>query len=69
MIDIHQQLKTLNCHSKLLLQVHDELILDVHKSEKEIIEKIVISSMKNALPLNIPVEVSCGWGNNWLEAH
>ena len=32
-------------------------------------EKIVISSMKNALPLNIPVEVSCGWGNNWLEAH
>ncbi|HNB37683.1 MAG TPA: DNA polymerase I [Chitinophagales bacterium] len=69
MIDIHQQLKSLKCHSKLLLQVHDELILDVHKSEKEIIEKIVISSMKNALPLNIPVEVSCGWGNNWLEAH
>lgn len=69
MIDIHKQLKELNCNSKLLLQVHDELILDVHKSEREIIENIVSSSMKNALPLNIPVEVSCGWGNNWLEAH
>ncbi len=69
MIDIHKQLKELNYNSKLLLQVHDELILDVHKSEREIIENIVSSSMKNALPLNIPVEVSCGWGNNWLEAH
>lgn len=69
MIDIHKQLKELNCYSKLLLQVHDELILDVHKSEQEIIEKIVSSSMKNALPLSIPIEVSCGWGNNWLKAH
>lgn len=69
MIKIHKQLKTLNLQSKLLLQVHDELLFDVKKSEKEILENLVIKEMKNALPLQVPIEVSCGFGNNWLEAH
>ena len=69
MIKIHQQLKTQNFQSKLLLQVHDELIFDVHKSEINKIELIVIESMRNALKLQVPIEVSCGFGNNWLEAH
>jgi DNA polymerase-1 len=69
MINIHKQLKVLNLQSKLVLQVHDELLFDVKKEEKQILKEMVLNEMKNALPLQVPIEVSCGFGNNWLEAH
>jgi DNA polymerase-1 len=69
MINIHQQLINHKMLSKLLLQVHDELIFDVHQTEIKQIEAIVVQEMQNALPLQVPIEVSCGWGKNWLEAH
>jgi DNA polymerase I len=69
MINIHNELKTMNVKSKMVLQVHDELVFDVYKPELEIIKPMIEKHMKNALPLNVPVEVGMGVGVNWLEAH
>ncbi len=55
--------------SKMLLQVHDELVFDVPKSELEIIKPIIKETMENAVKLNVPLEVEIGMGDNWLEAH
>lgn len=69
MINIHQQIRAHKLQSKMILQVHDELLFDVFLPEKEEIQKIVIREMQNALPLRVPIEVSAGFGSNWLEAH
>ena len=55
--------------SKMLLQVHDELVLDVLKSELDILKPIIKETMENAVNLNVPLEVEMGVGQNWLEAH
>jgi len=71
MIDIHREFLRYNFKSKMILQVHDELVFDAHKSEVEIIKPIILESMKNALklPNDVPVEAELGVGENWLEAH
>ena len=55
--------------SKMILQVHDELVFDVHLSELDKIKKVVKNSMENAVTLDIPLKVDIGTGKNWLEAH
>jgi len=55
--------------SKMILQVHDELVFDVHQSELDKIKKVVKNSMENAVTLDIPIKVDIGTGKNWLEAH
>ncbi len=55
--------------SKMILQVHDELVFDVHQSELDKIKKVVKNSMENAVSLDIPLKVDIGTGKNWLEAH
>lgn len=69
MINIHKELKSMNIKSKMVLQVHDELVFDVYKPELDLIKPIIEKHMKEALPLNVPVEVGMGVGVNWLEAH
>jgi DNA polymerase-1 len=70
MINVHRRLKNENFQSKMILQVHDELVFDVHKSELELIKPLISEEMKNAFPeLKVPIEVSMGTGENWLEAH
>ena len=69
MIRIYQQLKKHHLQTKLLLQIHDELIFEVPKNEIEIVKDIVKKEMQNALPLEVPIEVNIGIGKNWLEAH
>ena len=69
MINIHAALKKKKLQSKMLLQVHDELVFDVFKPELEEVKELVLQKMKTALPLKVPVEVSAGTGKNWLEAH
>lgn len=69
MVNIHNELKGMNIKSKMILQVHDELVFDVYKPELDIIKPIVEKHMQNALPLKVPVEVGMGVGANWLEAH
>lgn len=69
MIEIHKELKIRNLQTKMTLQVHDELIFDVFRPELNEVENLVMNKMQNALPLNVPIEVGMGSGNNWLEAH
>lgn len=69
MINIHKRMKEERLDSKMILQVHDELVFDVHPSELEKLKVIVSKEMREALPLKVPVEVEMGTGKNWLEAH
>lgn len=69
MINIHRKLKTDNWQSKMLLQVHDELVFDVHKSELERIQPLIKHEMENAFQMAVPLEVEIGQGRDWLEAH
>jgi DNA polymerase-1 len=69
MINIHRELRNRNLNSWMVLQVHDELVFDVKRSELDTVKPLVHEWMKNALPLSIPVEVDINTGENWLEAH
>ncbi len=69
MINIHRILEKENYRSKMLLQVHDELVFDIHKDELEILKPMIKREMENAYQLSIPLIVDLGEGNNWLEAH
>ena len=69
MINIHQWMKQEGLKSKMILQVHDELIFDVHGDEKDFMEKNIKQLMVNALKFEVPMEVEVGFGDNWLEAH
>ena len=53
----------------MILQVHDELVFDVPKEEKDVLTKIVKTEMENALELKVPLVVDIGIGKNWLESH
>ena len=69
MISIHKTLKKENLRSRMILQVHDELVFDVHKEEIEQIKPLIQEGMRNAMPLAVPVDVEIGIGANWLQAH
>ena len=69
MINIHNRFEKENFKSKMLLQVHDELVFDVHKDELEIIKPIIKYEMENAFKMAVPLDVEVGIGQNWLEAH
>jgi len=69
MINIHKEFEKQQFKSKMLLQVHDELLFDVHHAEKEEIQKIVTDKMEHAVKMDVPLTVESGFGNNWLEAH
>jgi len=69
MINIHNKLKDGDYKSKMLLQVHDELVFDVHRTELEDLKAMVRSQMENAYKLAVPLEVELGVGQDWLEAH
>lgn len=69
MINIQNDLAKKKMQSKMLLQVHDELVFDAHKSEVDELKQLVEVRMKTALTLKVPVEIGMGTGNNWLEAH
>ena len=69
MIDIYNEFQKKQFKSKMILQVHDELVFDVYKPELEEIKEIVKTKMENAVKLSIPLTVDMGTGENWLEAH
>ena len=69
MINIHNRFKKENFKSKMLLQVHDELVFDAHKDELEMIQPIIKYEMENAFKMSVPLDVEVGIGENWLEAH
>ena len=69
MIRIHEKLQAEKMKTKMLLQVHDELVFDVLKSELDQVQELVKSEMENAYQLKVPLVVDLGTGKNWLEAH
>ena len=69
MIRIYDEFKIQSLKSKMLLQVHDELVFDVHKKEKELVKKIVKNTMESAVKLDVPLKIDLDFGKNWLEAH
>ncbi|PQJ19977.1 DNA polymerase I [Nonlabens tegetincola] len=69
MINIHNKFEALNCKSKMLLQVHDELVFDIHDDELENMKKLIKTEMENAYKMSVPLDVEVGLGNDWLEAH
>ncbi len=69
MINIYKKLNDGNYKTKMLLQVHDELVFDVPKNELDIISKLIKHEMENAFKLDVPLDVELGVGDNWLEAH
>ena len=69
MIGIHQELERLKMQSKMILQVHDELVFDAHLDELDTLKSIVQDKMVHAMPLSVPVVVEINTGANWLEAH
>ncbi len=69
MINIHKKLEEGKYKTKMLLQVHDELVFDAHKDELETIQSLIKNEMENAFKLSVPLDVEIGLGNNWLEAH
>ena len=69
MIKIDELLKTGGYKSKMLLQVHDELVFDIHRDEMQVLKPIIKETMEKAYKMSIPLTVDLGEGNNWLEAH
>lgn len=69
MIRIDSELLKRGLQAKMILQVHDELLFEVPETELDELRDLVTKEMENALPLNVPVVVDCGVGDNWFEAH
>lgn len=69
MINVHHWMQSANLKSKMLLQVHDELVFDAHVDEIELLKKEIPLLMANAVTIDVPLEVEVGIGNDWLEAH
>jgi DNA polymerase-1 len=69
MLNVYKEMHDKEMKSKLILQVHDELIFDAHVSEVDELKKVVAEKMTNAYKLDVPLVVDTGTGNNWLEAH
>lgn len=69
MIRIHDFIRTEKLRSRMILQVHDELVFDVHRDELDFLKSKVDELMRNALPMDVRMETGIGTGANWLEAH
>ncbi|MFY0591732.1 DNA polymerase I [Roseivirga sp.] len=69
MINIHNWMNAEGLKSKMIMQVHDELVFDVHKTELDIMKSKIPDLMRNAIPMDIPMDVEVGIGENWLIAH
>ncbi len=69
MINVDARMKEAGIRSRMVLQIHDELMFDAIPSEVETLKKIIVDEMENVIQLSIPLTVECNYGKNWLEAH
>ena len=69
MINVDKRIRKEGLQSRMVLQIHDELVFDAVREEVEILQRIVKEEMENVTTLSIPLTVECNYGNNWLEAH
>ncbi len=68
MVNLHQKMKEQDLKSKLILQIHDELIIDAHQDEVEILKELMTEVMKNSFSLSVNLDINISVGNNWYEA-
>jgi DNA polymerase-1 len=69
MVAVHKAMQKEKVKSKMILQVHDELVFDVHVSEEMLMQVLVKEAMEDAIQLAVPMEVELKLAKNWLEAH
>jgi DNA polymerase-1 len=69
MINIHRRLQKENLRSRMILQVHDELVFEAPEDEVAALSTLVREEMSQAIKLDVPIKVDVGVGENWLEAH
>jgi DNA polymerase-1 len=69
MIRIQEDLRKMKLRSKMILQVHDELVFDVHKEELDSIQPVIAERMTTAVKMRVPLEIDMNHGDNWLQAH
>ncbi len=69
MVEMHRNMRAAGLRSRMILQVHDEIVIDVYRPEQEQVAKIVVEAMERAAQLSVPLTVDYGVGENWLEAH
>ena len=69
MINVDRRISEAGLQSRMVLQIHDELVFDAVREEVDILQKIVKEEMENVIELSVPLTVECNYGNNWLEAH
>ena len=69
MIEIFKELNKRQAKTKMVLQVHDELVFDAHKDEVEELRPVIKKLMENSMKMNVPILVETGVGDNWLDAH
>jgi DNA polymerase I len=68
-VNIDKALRKKELGSRMILQVHDELVFEIRKTEEQVMRTLVGNEMRDAMKLTVPVEVEIGVGKNWLEAH
>ena len=66
---VRRAMKEAGVKSRMVLQIHDELLFDVVKGEEDIMKEIVVREMESVVKLSVPLTVECNIGKNWLEAH
>ena len=69
MVAIHHQQVERRWKTRMLLQVHDELLFDLYREEEEEVREVVAREMKEAIPMDVPIVVEMGTGETWLDAH
>lgn len=69
MVAVHEKMKGMTIKSKMILQVHDELVFDVHRDEVDQMKALVTEAMESAVQMSVPMEVELQFGENWLDAH
>ena len=69
MVNVDRRIEAEGLESRMVLQIHDELVFDAAADEVSRLEKIVREEMENVINLSVPLTIECNHGNNWLEAH
>ncbi|MBR2419434.1 MAG: DNA polymerase I [Rikenellaceae bacterium] len=69
MVEMYRKMRAAGLRSRMILQVHDEIVIDLYRPEQEAVAKIVVEAMERAAQLSVPLTVDYGVGENWLEAH
>ena len=69
MINLDREIKQRNLNSRMILQVHDELVFECTQKEEEEMRELVKKEMEEVMPLKVPLLVDMGWGENWNDAH